>query len=532
MRINFNINFAIQEDDMKKTKVKWILGILCLFLFTACSTEASKMDARGSGLSEVKDKESAPMIFKTASQYAPESLDPHKDYRGWHTSTYGITETLFQIQDDFSLKPLLAESGSVKDRTWTIVLKEEAAFSNGETLTSEMVIRNLKRLSIENKRFAFLGNFQYEAIDEKKLSITTPTVFPTMLNVLASCETAMIHLDKTTDMDRNIIATGPFVVEKFDKDLSTSVVKNTKYWNGDVILDKAIFYKMADEDALLMAMQNGEIDAYQGVNAAAKSIFESDSSQYTLVSVPATRLQLYFLNQERLSAPIRKAILLMFDGNKVVDFLGGTVSPAIGPFSVNSAYGKVTKPDPNIAEAKKVLESEGYVKNSAGYYEKEGHPLELNLAYYPGRSLDILATVMQEELEKNGIKVRLTSEESPDSTYIKTRDFDIALYSMNADLTGDPEYFIANTLKTGAFYNVGGFDNESCQKLIETLSVEMDVEKRAELGNQIIQMAIDDNAHGYVAIFNKVTVLRKGVSGFAESSPFDFFGISAETKVK
>ena len=53
--------------------------------------------------------------------------------------------------------------------------------------------------------------------------------------------------------------------------------------------------------------------------------------------------------------------------------------------------------------------------------------------------------------------------------------------------------------------------------------------ERAALANQIVQMTIDDNAFGYVGLFNKTTVTRAGVSGIAENCPFDFYGVSADT---
>ncbi len=217
------------------------------------------------------------------------------------------------------------------------------------------------------------------------------------------------------------------------------------------------------------------------------------------------------------------------DAKDIVSYLGGTVSPTVGPFSTSSAYGKVHKPAIDTEAAIALLEEDGYKRNNDGYFEKKGKVLEVNVAYYPGRSLDVLATIMQEQLEGIGIRSVLTSEEKPDSTYIATRDFDIALYSMNSDLSGDPAYFIMNTLKDGAYYDIGGFDDEKCESLIAELAGEMETMKRAELANQIIQIAIDDNAFGYVAIFNKSTVLSKGVVGFAETSPFDFYGIDAQT---
>ena len=100
---------------------------------------------------------------------------------------------------------------------------------------------------------------------------------------------------------------------------------------------------------------------------------------------------------------------------------------------------------------------------------------------------------------------------------------------MISDKCGDPQYFIDSTLADGAYYNVGGFESADAQAMITELKTETDPAKRAELANKIVQIAIDDNAFGYVGLFNHTTVLRPGVSGFAEKIPFDFYGVDANT---
>jgi uncharacterized membrane protein YphA (DoxX/SURF4 family) len=164
-------------------------------------------------------------------------------------------------------------------------------------------------------------------------------------------------------------------------------------------------------------------------------------------------------------------------------------------------------------------------------YEKDGQKLSISIAYYAARSLDTLAILIQEQLKAVGIDSTLRVEEDPDATYIANADFDLALYCMIADKSGDPLYFIDSTLADGAYYNVGGFESAECQSMIEQLRIETDTAKRAELANKIVQIAIDDNAFGYVGLFNNTTVLRKGVSGFAEYVPFDFYGVDAETDI-
>ena len=105
----------------------------------------------------------------------------------------------------------------------------------------------------------------------------------------------------------------------------------------------------------------------------------------------------------------------------------------------------------------------------------------------------------------------------------------MALYCMIADKAGDPYYFIDSTLRDGAYFDVGGFDDPECEKLIDQLKYEIEPQKRAELANRIVQRAIDDHAFGYVGLFNKVTVTLPGVTGFAEDLPYDFYGIDADS---
>ena len=56
-----------------------------------------------------------PQILKLAESFAYPSLDVHKEYYGWYTSIYGISETLFKVGDDLSIQPLLAEKAETSE---------------------------------------------------------------------------------------------------------------------------------------------------------------------------------------------------------------------------------------------------------------------------------------------------------------------------------------------------------------------------------------------------------------------------------
>ncbi len=529
---------------MKRKVIAIIFAALLAVSAASCGTVAEAPAGAGTaaGTEQAADQSAAQVaastaetgskILKAASSFAYPSLDVHKEYYGWYTSIYGISEALFQMDENSEVVPCLAKDAVTDGNTWTVTLEDNVAFSNGNPLTAEMVVRNLKRAAEENSRFAYLSDFTIEATDDKTFTITTPEIYPTMKNDLATPELGIMDLDSTTDFDNAPVCTGPFVIDQFNPEGDVTVKKNENYWGGDVKLDGAVFYYMQEDDPKLLAMQSGEIDCYNSVSSAAMEVFETEPDKYKLVSIPGARLQFYILNENRLDDAVREAINLTVDKDKIAAYLSGSVSPAVGPFSTKTAYGQVSVPPVDTVKAKELLEADGYTLGADGIYEKDGKKLSIDIAYYAARSLDTLALLIQEQLKEIGVDSTLSVYEDPDSTYIATSDFDLALYCSIADKSGDPLYFIDSTLSDGGYYDCGGFDDDHCQELIEQLRYETDPDKRADLANEIVQIAIDDNAYGYVGLFNKATVLRPGVSGFAENIPFDFYGINAETDMQ
>lgn len=522
---------------MKRKNLLVLLLALCMVLsLAACGSSGQtqpQTQPRSDDQTQIQppaEPAASPKLLRLAESFAYPSLDVHKDYYGWYTSIYGMSETLFRVADDLSIQPLLAKSYTVSGdgRTWRIELAD-AVFSNGTALTAGMVIRNLQRLASVNERFAYLADFTFSADGDKAFSITTPDIYPTMLSDLAAPEFGIMDLDGTEDFDNAPICTGPFVVKSFEPEGTVEVEKNTAYWNGDVKLDGVTFYYMQDDETKLSAMQAGDIDGYTSVTAAAKEILGADPATYTLTEIPATRLQFYVLNKTRLDDKVREAINLTVDNAAIATFLGGTVSPAVGPFGASAPYGQVTKPAPDPAKAKALLEADGYTMGAGGIYEKDGAPLTVNICYYAARSLDSIALLMQEQLKNVGIDATLTVQEDPDATYVATGDYDIALYCMIADKAGDPYYCVDALYREKCKWALAGFPTAASEELIDRLQYETDAAKRAQLANEIVQMTIDDNAFGYVGLFNKTTVTANGVTGIAENCPFDFYGVSAAT---
>ncbi|MGL4790119.1 MAG: ABC transporter substrate-binding protein, partial [Anaerotignaceae bacterium] len=426
--------------------------------------------------------------------------------------------------------PWLAESIEIADNSAIVTLKEGICFSNGNAVTADMVKRNFERLIEKNKRFLYMGEWIFEASDEKTLVITTAKAYPTFKNDLATPEMGIMDLDNTTDFDKAPICTGPFVVSEFIPKGDVTVVKNENYWGGEVKLNGAVFYAMSDDQSKLMAMQNGEIDGYDNISATDIEIFGADTDNYTLSSV-AMQMRVYaFLNSAIIPDSVRAAITLVIDRDTISSFMSGMITPTNTAFDEEALYGKATAQNYDLEKAKEVLEEDGYVLNN-GVFEKDGKPITVEISCYASRWVDTIALLMQEQLTNFGIKATINLVNNPDSSYMTHHNYEIAIYRMITDKTGDPMPFIDGAVKSGSYQAITGFANAQTDALIEQLRYTVDAQGRATLTNEIMTQVYNSNTYLFIARYNRNAVLRKGASGFSEFNPYEFYGITAETSV-
>ena len=515
---------------MKKKWFKRTLGLMMVatVLLTGCGG-GSETTEGGDGAS-TSTTSASDNDFKSVETFAYGSLDPHVDYYSWHSQKYGLTETLYRINDDMELEPWLAESATTDEsgQVTTVVLKDGVCFSNGTPLTSEMVKRNFERLIEKNNRFLYMADWTITPVDDKTFTIDTGAPYPTIVNDLATPELCMLDLDATTDFVSNPIATGPFKVETFVPEGDITLVRNDNYWGGEVICDSVTFYSMSDDQSKLMAMQNGEIDAYDNITSSDIELFSQDPDTYDLYSVPMQMRGYAFMNSERLPQSVREAITLMVDREAIASFMPGMFTATATIFDTDADYGVAQPPATDVDKARAVLEADGYVLTN-GVYMKDGQPLKVTLACYASRNIDTIAVLLQEQLNAFGIQAEIALKEDPDGTYMTDRDYEIGFYRSITDKTGDPITFLEFAVQSSGYGNVAGFGNEETDALIQQYRYEMDEAKRNELANEIMQQYYDSYTILVLNCYNRNTVMRKGVTNFNENNPYEFYGVSAAT---
>lgn len=458
-------------------------------------------------------------------------MDAHTDYNGWYTSMYGITETLFKANDSGEIEGWLAESGTAEGNVWTITLKDGVTFSNGNPVTSDVVIKNLQRVAEVNERGVTFASATFEAVDDKTFTITTPEVYPTMLDDLADPFTSIMDVDNITDYNTGIIATGPFTLTSYAVEDSVELAANENYWDGDVALDSASVFYIPDAATEAMSLQSGEIDMYINPDVDSVALFSADSN-YTVASTPKTMIRTLIFNQENIpDANVRKAVAESIDKEGIEAILGGTDSLTEGAYSSESAYGAVTALPYDTADAESLLTEAGYTKNADGMFEKDGQPLTLRLAYYSARSNDKIATLMQDQLKDAGITIEMVSYDEPEGTYMSTGDFDLAVYYCSSSAGTDPYAFLNAELSSTGSMNSGKYSNPEVDTLLTEMATCTDADRRVEIATQVQQMAIDDVSVVYYAIPNKITVMKSTVTNAGETMPKDYYILNKDTAI-
>lgn len=459
-------------------------------------------------------------------------LNPHDGYSGWSAVRYGVGETLFKFNKKMELEPWLAKDyKQIDEYTVKINLRDDVTFSNGNKMTGEAVkacLDNLIKVHDRAPKDLYIKSITAEG---QSITIVSEKKVPGLINYLCDPYGAIIDMQAGESKDKNVIGTGSYVATKVT-DTEINLEANKKYWNGTSKVDKVNIKSITDGDTLTMALQNGEIDAAQGLPYASLKLFQNDN-KFTISSTNTSRVYqagLNFNSKIIQDDAVRKAIAMCVDKQGFTSvLLQGNGSPAIGPFPSNLKFGEKSLKDTSydIEKAKKVLEAAGWVDmNGDGIREKNGQKLSINwLTYTSRQELPLLAESVQASCKKAGINVKVNATDNY-KDFLEAGKYDVFANAFVAAPTGDPQYYFTTHVVDDSDYNSGSYHNDNIEKLVEQLRSEFDSKKRNDLAVQITQHILNDNAYIYASHLKMSFVMKKGVTGFM-AHPSDYYEITA-----
>jgi peptide/nickel transport system substrate-binding protein len=384
----------------------------------------------------------------------------------------------------------------------TFELKKGVKFWNGQEVTAEDVENSIKYFAHNAHinsifRFAFRKIEKVQVLGKYKVKLIYPKFDLENLSNLSLLK--IIKYNKAPGHHiNNIIGAGPYRISKVRPlELTLEPVFNKA-------LPEFVFKIVKDETTLALKLINGEIDLSLASISPRKlawlkraknnlSFFEIASSNYKYLSINHSRDHLK-------NKKIRQALSLLIPREDILKYkLKGQAVLASGLFSkaFSNLYGKNTIDKFSPVKAKTLIESEGYRKNSDGFYQKDGKVLLIDWKINNHLATIEVVNIIKSIFEQNGILVKLTSQEW--GTFMrnfKMGNYDIVLGQWMGFTGADMLKFVFHSEsippKGG---NRGRYINTQMDQLLSMAQVEQRAKPRNDLYKKAQTLANQDYSY-------------------------------------
>jgi len=515
---------------MKKVVALLMALLLLSFTLTACSGAAQQ----ASGGTDT-------LIFAQGAE--PRGLDPALVDDGESSKVIvNIYEGLLKYaKDSTKLEPCLAESWDVSPDglTYTFHLRKGVKFQDGTDFNAAAVKVNIERQmagkATEDMTYAdFVYGYvtKVDAVDDYTAVITLKDVCtPFLYNLAMSLAAPMVSPKALADNNNNVnehpVGTGPYKFVRWDKDQDVVLVRNDKYWGEKAKTQNVIFKIIKDNSARVVALNNGEVDMIDGIDATvvkqitdAKNIVDQPDGMNVNYMAYNTKSTI-FSNPEN-----RKAFSQAINVPELVKSLyQGYASPAesVLPSFVPgySADVKQVSYDPEAAKA--TLAKNGV---TAVHMITYSNPRPYNTA--TGQTL---AEAIQGYLSKVGVTCNIEAFDW--TTYkakVKTSDFDVAYYGWTGD-NGDPDNFMALLSDKDPAMNIALFDDPAYLDLIAKGKSTPEGAERDAIYKQLEQIRADQNPWLVISHAKLLSAYSPKVQGYYYHVTGNIF-LSEMTKTK
>ena len=488
------------------------------------------------------DGERADLVLgATTGFFGAESLDVAYNWDGWIMSIYGISENLYRLDENIEPQPWIAESVETPDEnTWVFTIRDGVTFSNGKTVDAKAVKACFERTYEKNERADSTLKIKSMEADGMKFTIVTPEPNPTLLNDLCDPLLGIYDATEEPDEELGVSCTGPYVATSFTAMTDVKMRANENYWGGAPKADTVELKILDDQDALDMALANGEIDliAQETANGASKF---TDTSKYTTDTVTTTRANFlsFNLKTEGLDdLAVRQAINYCIDREGYADVVyQGFATPCYGIYPDNLAFGgtdglNLTVDSYDADKAKEILADAGYQDTDGdGILDKDGVNLSFKVLTYSYNDNCIqLADMLQAELSQIGIELSIETQDVLDDP-LASGDFDLAILNYAMAPIGTPSYFINMLFTTGASNNYGGYSNEKVDALAAEIGTTSDNDKVVSLTRELEQQVLDDMPFAFVADQQLIFVYSNKVKG-VQINPTEYYLVTNTLSVE
>lgn len=457
-------------------------------------TQAPSETAKGSEAAETTagSKDSVIVTMPTTSE--PESgFDPAYGWgAGEHVhepliqSTLTVTTTDLKIDKDLATDYSASEDGM----TWTVKIRDDVKFTDGEKLTAKDVAftyNNVKEKSSVND-FTMLK--EAVAVDDTTVEFHMEKPFSIWPYTMAIVGIVPEHA-YDENYGQHPIGSGRYIMKQWDKGQQVILEANPDYY-GEAPKMKKVTILFMEEDAAYAAVMSGQADlAYTAASYSDQTLpgyellaFETvDNRGFNLPAVldeGKTMDGIPVGNDFTGDVQVRQAINLAIDRNEMIDnVLNGYGSPAYSVCDKMPWYNDAARVGYDAAKAADILDKAGWLTGSDGIREKDGVRASMTLMYPASDSVrQALAADTANQLKEVGIEVK-TEGVGWDTAYDKAQAEPL-MWGWGAH-TPMELYNIYHTMKESGLAEYSPYANETVDRYMDEALASSDLEQSYEL---------------------------------------------------
>ena len=330
-------------------------------------------------------------------------------------STLTVTNTDLTIGYDLAIGYTVSEDGL----TWTVTIRDDVSFTDGEPLTAEDVAFTYNTVKSSSSVNDFTMLDYAEAADETTVVFHMTRPFSIWPYTMAIVGILPEHAYDPAAYGSNPIGSGRYTLVQWDRGQQVILEANPDYY-GEAPKMRRVVILFIEEDAAFLAAQAGQVDvAYtsatysdQTISGYTLAAYDSvDNRGFNLPAVPAgTDGQGRTVGNDFASdVRVRRAINMGVDRQEMIDHvLNGYGSPAYSVCDGLPWYNEVSEVayDPDGAAA--LLEEAGWLLSDDGYRYKDGVRAQLDLLYSTGDSVrQALCADFANQMEELGVACTL-----------------------------------------------------------------------------------------------------------------------------
>ena len=357
----------------------------------------------------------APRDSSSVTVVMPPTSEPEAGFDpafGWgageHVHEPLIQSTLTVTNPDLTIGYDLAASmeASEDGLTWTVTLRDDAAFTDGEPLTAAdaaFTYNTVKSTSSVND-FTMLD--YAEAVDETTVVFHMTRPFSIWPYTMAITGILPEHAYDPAVYGSSPVGSGRYILKQWDRGQQVILEANPDYYGEPPRMERVVILFM-EEDAAFLAVQAGQADlAYTSAAYSDQSV-----DGYSLLSVKTVDnrgINLPAWNNAFTADPlVRHAINLGVDRQAVIDHvLNGYGTPA---YSVCDGlpwwYSATAEASDDPEQARALLDQAGWLPGPDGVREKNGVRAALTVHYAAGDSVrQGIAAELANQLSELGIE--------------------------------------------------------------------------------------------------------------------------------